>query len=334
MVAKSFGQKQKILYLAKFFLEETDEEHPATMADILAYLSRAGIEAERKSIYSDLEALQLFGLDIITLRGRGGGYFLGERKFQLPEVRLLVDAVQSSRFLTRKKSEELIRKLRSLTSRHQSSALSHNVSVSGRIKTMNESIYRNVDTVSCAIEENKRIRFRYFDWAEGGEKRLRRGGAYYTVSPFFLIWDDENYYLIAVEEESGEKRHFRVDKMLAIEALEEKRRGGELFGDLSPADYEKKTFGMYGGKEERVTLWWSTDLIGVFYDRFGKDIATRKAPGGFLSSHSLMVSPVFYSFLMGFGSKIKILSPQWVQEEFCALAKSALDQYEQKEDTE
>ena len=150
-MAKSSRQKQKILYLAKFFLEETDEDHPASMSDILAYLSRAGIEAERKSIYSDLEELSLFGLDIVTLRGRGGGYFLGERDFQLPEVRLLVDAVQSSRFLTRKKSEELIKKLRSLTSRHQSSALSHTVSVSGRIKTMNESIYRNVDAIGGAI---------------------------------------------------------------------------------------------------------------------------------------------------------------------------------------
>ncbi|MBQ3074605.1 MAG: WYL domain-containing protein [Clostridia bacterium] len=328
---KSSRQKQKILYLAKFFLEETDEDHPATMSDILAYLSRAGIDAERKSIYSDLEELSLFGLDTVTLRGRGGGYFLGERAFQLPEVRLLVDAVQSSRFLTRKKSEELIKKLRSLTSRHQSSALSHTVSVSGRIKTMNESIYRNVDAIGAAIEAGCKIRFRYFEWSPDGEKRLRREGAYYTASPFFLIWDNENYYLIAVEEQSGEKRHFRVDKMLNIEETDSPREGKELLGEVSPADYETRSFGMYGGAEERVTLWWSDSLSGVFYDRFGKDVAVRKDKDGFISSHRLMVSPVFYSFLMGFGGNVKILSPQWVREEFCDLARKSLAPYESEE---
>lgn len=328
---KSSRQKQKILYLAKFFLEETDEEHPASMSDILAYLSRAGIEAERKSIYSDLEELSLFGLDIVTLRGRGGGYFLGERDFQLPEVRLLVDAVQSSRFLTRKKSEELIKKLRSLTSRHQSSTLSHTVSVAGRIKTMNESIYRSVDTISNAIENNKKIRFRYFEWSPEGEKRLRRDGALYTVSPFFLIWDNENYYLIGLDETSGEKRHFRVDKMLSPEEIDSPRQGKELFAELSPADYENRTFGMYGGKEERVTLWWHNSLSGVFYDRFGKDTTVRKDGDGFISSHRLMVSPVFFSFLMGFGGEVKILSPAWVQKEFCDLARKSLSPYESEE---
>ncbi len=328
---KSSRQKQKILYLAKFFMEETDQEHPATMSDILAYLSRAGIEAERKSIYSDLEELSLFGFDIVTLRGRSGGYFLGERNFQLPEVRLLVDAVQSSRFLTRKKSEELIKKLRSLTSRHQSSALSHTVSVAGRIKTMNESIYRNVDAIGNAIEGNHKIRFRYFEWSPEGEKRLRRDGEPYTVSPFFLIWDNENYYLIGLEEKTGEKRHFRVDKMLSLEELDLPRTGQEQFVGISPADYENRTFGMYGGKEERVTLWWHNSLSGVFYDRFGKEIAVRKENDGFISSHRLMVSPLFYSFLMGFGGNVKILSPEWVQKEFCDLARKSLSPYESEE---
>ena len=227
-----------------------------------------------------------------------------------------------------KKSEELIKKLRSLTSRHQSYALSHTVSVAGRIKTMNESIYRNVDAIGSAIEENCKIRFRYFEWSAEGEKRLRRDGGFYTVSPFFLIWDNENYYLIGVEESSGEKRHFRVDKMQNIENTEETRDGKELFGDLTAADYENRTFGMFGGKEEHVTLWWSNSLSGVYYDRFGDARAVRKDGDGFISSHRLMVSPVFYSFLMGFGGKVKILSPQWVQQEFCDLARKSLAPYE------
>lgn len=327
---KSFGQKQKILFLARFFMEETDEKHPASMADILHYLERAGISAERKSIYSDIEELRLFGLDIISSRGKDGGYFLGDRTFELPEVRLLVDAVQSSRFLTRKKSEELIRKLSSLTSRHEGRIISHNVCVAGRIKNMDESIYRNVDAIGCAIEENKKISFSYFEWDPAGKMRMRRGGENYIASPFYLLWDNENYYLIAVEEQSGEKRHFRVDKMLHIEPLEEKREGEELLGSISPADYEKKSFGMFGGKEERVSIWWSEELAGVFYDRFGTDRVVQKSEGGFVSSLSVMVSPVFYSFLMGFGSKVKILSPEWVKEEFISLAESALKPYQER----
>ncbi len=327
---KSFGQKQKILYLARFFLEETDEKHPASMADILNYLERAGISAERKSIYSDIEELRLFGFDIIASRGKDGGYFLGERKFELPEVRLLVDAVQSSRFLTRKKSEELIRKLSSLTSRHEGTVISHNVFVSGRIKNMDESIYRNVDAVSSAIEENKKISFAYFEWDQNGRKKMRRGGERYVASPFYLLWDHENYYLIAAEEKSGEKRHFRVDKMLEIRTLEEKREGKELFAATTPAEYENKAFGMFGGKEERVSVWWHESLAGVFFDRFGTERVVRKSENGFISSLSLMVSPVFYSFLMGFGDRVKILSPEWVKDEFIALAESALKSYKEE----
>jgi predicted DNA-binding transcriptional regulator YafY len=328
---KSFGQKQKILYLARFFMEETDEKHPASMASILNYLERAGILAERKSIYSDIEALRLFGFDIIATRGKDGGYFLGERNFELPEVRLLVDAVQSSRFLTQKKSKALIRKLSSLTSRHEGKILSHNVCVAGRIKNMDESIYRNVDTIANAIEENKKISFSYFEWDASGRKKMRRGGEKYIASPFFLLWDNENYYLIAVEEKSGEKRHFRVDKMIQIEALEDMREGKALLSGISPADYEKKSFGMFGGKEERVSIWWQEELAGVFYDRFGTDCVVQKSEnGGFISSLSVMVSPVFYSFLMGFGDKVKILSPEWVKEEFVALAENALKPYQER----
>ncbi len=328
---KSPGQKLKILYLAKFFLEETDENHIATMPQILSYLKRAGIEAERKSVYSDMEDLELFGFDIVRQRGKNCGYFLGERKFQLPEVRLLVDAVQSSRFLTRKKSEELIDKLRSLASRHEAGVLGHNVFVSGRVKTMNESIYLTVDTLSLAIEEDKMVRFFYYDWDMDGNKALKRNGQAYTVSPYFLLWDDEKYYLVAVDEKTGEKRHFRVDKMEKITLLSEKRKGKEYFKDFSPAVYENKSFGMFGGKEERVTLWWSEDLAGVFYDRFGKESTIRKREGGFLSSHSVLVSPVFFSFLMSFGDKVRITGPDWVKDEFVKHTKSILRSYEKEE---
>ena len=329
-MSRSFGQKQKILLLAKFLLEESDENHPVSVAEMIAHLKNSGISAERKSIYADLEALSTIGMDIVQVKGKKTGYFVGERLFQLPELRLLVDAVQSSRFLTRKKSEELIGKLEVLAGRHEGKKLSHQVFVAGRIKTMNESIYRNVDTLSLAIGEDRKISFRYFEWVPDGSKRFRRDGARYTVSPFHLLWDDENYYLIALAE-SGEKRHFRVDKMEGILPLEEKRQKSEAFSDFDPALYEKKSFGMFGGKEERVTLFCSEKASGVIFDRFGGEIPVRRTEGGILVTVPVFVSPLFYSFVMSFGRDMKIRSPQWVKEEFLALARSAVTAYEERD---
>jgi len=327
---KSFGQKQKILLLAKYLLEESDEDHPVSVAEMIAHLKSAGISAERKSIYADLEALSAIGMDIVQVKGKKTGYFVGERLFQLPELRLLVDAVQSSRFLTRKKSEELIGKLEVLAGRHEGKKLSRQVFVAGRIKTMNESIYRNVDTVSLAIAEDRQISFRYFEWAPDGTKRFRRDGKLYTASPFHLLWDDENYYLIALTE-NGEKRHFRVDKMEGISPLEEKRQGNEVFSEFDPALYEKKTFGMFGGKEERVTLLCRENVCGVIFDRFGGEIPVRKAKDGVFMTVPVFVSPLFYSFVMSFGKDMKIESPRWVKEEFLELARDALLAYEERE---
>lgn len=327
---KHSRQKQKILYLARFLLEETDEEHPATMGDIIASLERQGIRAERKSIYADLEELRTFGLDIIRTRSKTTGYFVGDRTFQLPEVRLLVDAVQSSRFLTRRKSEELISKLQTLLSRGEAKSLSRTVFVAGRIKTMNESIYNNVDAISRAIEEKKKVSFGYFEWDEKGEKRLRRNGERYVVSPYFLVWDDENYYLVAHEEKSGEKRHFRVDKMMQIRVMEEARGGEELFCSVDPAHYEKKTFGMFGGKEERVTLRCDKSVAGVFFDRFGT-LVTRSVSEGFEVTLGVLVSPMFFSWLMGFGDRVKILAPDTVREDFYRHVKAILSVYEKGE---
>ncbi len=327
---RSFGQKQKILLLAKYLMEESDEDHPIGVAEMIAYLKNAGISAERKSIYADLETLGAFGMDIVSVKGKKTGYFVGERLFQLPELRLLVDAVQSSRFLTQKKSEELIGKLEGLASRHEAKKISHQVFVAGRIKTMNESIYRNVDTLSLAIGEDRKISFRYFEWAPDGSKRFRRDGAFYTVSPFHLLWDDENYYLIALTE-SGEKRHFRVDKMESISPLEEKRQGKEMFSDFDPALYEKKSFGMFGGREERVTLFCRERVCGVIFDRFGGEIPVRKAKDGYLVTVPVFVSPLFYSFVMSFGKDMKIRSPKWVKDEFLALARDVISGYEERE---
>ncbi|MBP5289093.1 MAG: WYL domain-containing protein, partial [Clostridia bacterium] len=289
---RTFGQKLKLLTLAKLLSERTDEDHPMTLAQMRTHLARAGINAERKSLYSDLEELQLFGMDIVRVKGKHTGYFLGERDFELPELRLLVDAVQSSRFLTSKKSAELIRKLQTLTSVHQAKSLSRQVTVAGRIKTMNESIYLNVDALSSAMDQDRAVSFLYFEWNSAGKKVPRRDGGRYVVSPYLLHWDNENYYLIGVEENSGAIRHFRVDKMQSIRQTDRERFGKEAFRDLDAAAYEKKTFGMFGGREESVTLFVREELAGVFFDRFGK-LVTRKRDGGFETTVRVMISPPF-----------------------------------------
>ncbi|MBR2353486.1 MAG: WYL domain-containing protein [Clostridia bacterium] len=320
------GQKRKLLYLAKFLLEETDEEHPATMQRMLDFLGAQGIEAERKSIYADLEELRTIGVDVICARGRTTGYFVGERSFQLPEVRLLVDAVQSSRFLTKKKSEELIGKLQGLVSRHQAKSITRQVLVAGRIKTMNESVYTAVDAIGSAMEKDCKIRFRYFEWDGEGNKKLRRNGALYTVSPYFLVWDDENYYLVALEE-NGEKRHFRVDKMLSVEESGERRDKSDAITPEDGADYEKKTFGMFGGRELRVTLSFHESLAGVFFDRFGRELVTRRTGDRLECSVPVAVSPMFYAWLMGFGNRVEVLGPEEVRREFVEMAEGILSVY-------
>lgn len=326
---KSSNQKLKLIYLMKILLERTDEEHGMTTADIIAALAAQGISAERKSIYDDIEALRLFGIDIIkNQNGRGTDYRVVSRDFEMPELKLLVDAVQSSKFITRKKSDELIKKIEGFASIHEARQLHRQVYVANRIKTMNESIYLTVDKIHSAITLNKKITFQYFEWSPKKEKILRHGGALYSVSPWALTWDDENYYLIAYETSSGKIKHYRVDKMLKISVTDDEREGKDLFDGFDMALYSKKTFGMFGGKEETVRLRCKNRMANIIIDRFGAEsIISCVDSEHFEITVKVAISPVFFSWLMNFGSDIKIISPQSVIEDFKNLAREALEQY-------
>ena len=271
-VARSEKQKLKLLYLKQILEEQTDENHPITTQQLVERLAEMGIRAERKSIYSDMACLQEFGMDVCTAHGRGGGYFLASREFELPELKLLVDAVQSSRFLSERKSVELISKLEKLASRYDAGSLRRQVTVSGRVKTMNESIYYNVDDLNNAINQNRQIRFHYFQWNVDKKEEFRHGGAWYHVSPWHLRWDDENYYLIGYDSASREVRHYRVDKMKDICVLDAPREGQDLIADFDAAAYTKRLFGMYGGEAIHVALDAENRIIGILIDRFGNDI--------------------------------------------------------------
>lgn len=324
---KSSNQKLKTLYILDILKAKTDENHGITMQKLLSELESRGVVAERKSVYDDIAVLRdVYGADIHSTRaGAGSEYALVSREFELPELKLLVDAVQSSRFITHKKSMELIKKLETLTGDEGARSLRGQVYVANRIKAMNETIYYNVDAINDAITHNRKITFKYFEWTPEKKKRLRRDGMLYNVSPHALCWDDENYYLVAFDSLSGKMRHYRVDKMLDIAVTDEKREG-EL-GNFDTALYSKRIFGMYGGREERVTVRFENSLAGAVIDRFGADVMMIPHGEYFNVTVDVSVSPTFFSWLTSFGARAEILSPETVVKEFKDRLKCILDKY-------
>lgn len=296
----------------KILLDRTDETHSITMPEIIDALEAYGISAERKSLYNDIENLRVYGLDVIGVQeDRTYSYHIGNRQFELAELKLLVDSVQSAKFITEKKSNELIKKIENLASKYEASQLHRQVFVAGRVKTMNESIYYNVDSIHAAIAGNSRITFKYFKWNVDKDMELRHDGALYEVSPWLLSWNDGYYYLIAYDSVKGIIKHFRVDKMLYIKSNGRKREGEKVFNSLDMAAYTGKMFGMYGGEDERVRLECDNALAGVMIDRFGKDISLiRLDDKKFAVNVEVAVSRQFLAWIIGLGEGVKIVGPQ------------------------
>lgn len=328
-MAKGPRQKMKLLYLMKILLERTDEEHLMTIPQMVEALAEYGIGAERKSLYDDLETLRTFGLDIECRRSRNFGYYVASRTFELPELKLLVDAVQASRFITHKKSEQLIKKIESLTSAGQTRQLERQVYILNRVKTMNESIYYNVDEIHRAISEERQISFLYSEYKLDKKLHPRRDGERYTVSPYLLLWNDGYYYLVAYYERYGGLSHFRVDKMAKI-SLEPERRI-EMGQKLEPAEYANRMFGMFGGDVQGIVMEFDESLVGVVVDRFGRDVPISSAKDGKFTAHlKVAVSPAFFSWVFQFGGKAKIISPPSVAAKLQQAAKETLQLYEKR----
>ena len=300
---KGSNQKFKLYRLAQIMQEKTDDEHYITMPEIMKELAKYDITADRKSIYNDLRDLSVLGIEV---EGEPDGnryhYHVVDRAFELPELKLLVDAIQSSKFITEKKSNALIKKLETLVSKYDAQKLQRQVFVSGRIKTMNESIYYTVDAIHNAISADKKIKFQYYQWNEKKEMELRHSGAWYHISPWGLSWNNENYYLVGYDSEEEKIKHFRVDKMLHIKLSNESRDGKEHFKKLDMADYAKKSFGMFGGKERTVKLLVKNNLAGVIIDRFGKDVMMIPADNEhFTVSVDIHVSKQFLGWVFSLG---------------------------------
>ena len=308
-------QKLKLLYIHKYLCEHSDEEHPVSMEMLLSHLDAQGIAAERKSIYTDMDALRLFGYDIRMTKSKPMGYYIANRDFELPELKLLVDSVQSSQFITEKKTLQLIKKLESLCSAHEAQQIRRQVYVSGRIKHMNESIYYSVDAIHTAIAEDRQIEFKYFDYNIQKKKVHRKSGSIYKISPFALTWDSQNYYMIGYDSEAEIIKHYRVDRMESINVSLEPRSGHGVFDEHDMNIYTHRTFMMFGGEEVTVDMEFENKLIGVVIDRFGKDIfIIPHGENRFRISAPVVVSPQFYAWVFGLGSEAEILAPKEVAE--------------------
>lgn len=325
-MSRQEGQKAKLLVLKNILERKTDEDHPLSVPQLIRALEAEGIRAERKSIYNDIAALRASGVDVELSRGRGGGYYLGSRTFELPELKLLVDAVQASQFITRDKSKKLIRKLEGLTSEAQARKMQRQVFVSGRVKTMNESIYYNVDALHEAIARDRQVQFQYLEWDLRKRRVPRRGGQIYQASPWALAWENANYYLVAYTGEGI--RHYRVDKMKGVRQTELPRQGKAEFSALDLAAYTRKMFGMYGGREEKVTLKCANSLVGVMLDRFGTEaILVPQADETFHLTVPVAVSPQFLGWVCGFGGEVRVIGPATVRREMGRLVQSLADTY-------
>lgn len=314
------GQKARPLALLRILARKTDPDHRLGTPALLRMVEEAGYTAERKSIYNDILALQQEGYDIELARGRNGGYWLASRTFELPELKLLMDAVQASRFITRRKSEQLIRKLEGFASEYEARQMQRQVFVANRVKTMNESIYYNVDALHSAISENRQVSFLYLEWTLQKKKQPRRGGARYVVSPWALAWDNDNYYLIAYEEGRG-IRHYRVDKMSGITPCEAARAGREVFENFDIAAYARRTFGMFGGEEQTVRLRCQNELVGPMLDRFGPSVTLLpRHDGRFDLTVPAVVSPQFLGWVAGFAGGVEVVEPAEVRAQLAQLA--------------
>lgn len=324
---KPANQRIRLMMLLNLLREETDEQHPLSVPTIVKRLADKGVTIERKSVYDYLDALQSLGYDIL-FRHRYG-YYLGEREFQLAELELLVDAVQASKFITPQKTTDLIEKLSRHASRYQAVSLQRQVYSAGKSKSINERIYYAIDAIYQAIAQDVQITFLYFDYDRKRQKAYRRNGQPYTVSPFALVRDSDNYYLIAYDPDAQQLRHYRADKMEQINALEDiPREGHALFEAESPAKYVNRHFGMFRGEEEAVLLRCQDWIAHILIDRFGDDVHFYSDTGDtFRASVRVMVSPQFFGWLFGLSGGAEIIEPAHVREQYRDYLSKELEKY-------
>ena len=333
------GRKIKLLELRRLLEEETDPEHGLNATQISARLKAKDIPAGIKAIYDDIHALNYFfqprdkrkaaRAPHIELDENGGGYYLDNRLFSVADLKLIIDAVKASRFLTEQKTQELVEGLRTLCSRHQAQSLRREVIVTNRVKNMNESIHRSVEFLTVAIEKGVQIRFKYFDYDVKQERVYRKKGGFYTISPYNLIYSDDNYYLLAYDPELAQFRTYRVDRMAYLGLTDKPREGQDALAALNLENYQKQTFSMYGGDVKHVTLRVSNRMMGAIIDKFGRqNYAHPVDDRHFEVTVPVAVSPQFYGWVFGLKNYVTIVSPQDVVEGMKEHLRAVMKRYE------
>lgn len=312
------GSQCGLLLLQRYLYEHTDDRHPVSVSDILAFWQEHGIQVGCKSVYSAIEALQSSGMDIVCVKSTQNRYFVGARLFELPELKLLVDAVESSRFITARKSERLIEKLGKLTSKSYAYQLDRHIYMDGTVKPENECIYYSVDKLHSAIQEKRQITFQYFEYTPQKEKVLKHDGYRYQFSPYVLIWSRDYYYAVGWSNKHEKLAQFRVDRITAVELS---NQAAVLAPDFDPAEYVQKVFGMYPDALRTVELLCDNETMRSVIDRFGEDAATETVDQGhFKVTVEVAPSPPFFAWVFTFCGRIRILSPAEVLDEMRGMA--------------
>lgn len=318
----SIRNKQRPFRLLKYLYENTDEEHPISTTELVRIFVAEDAHAKRKTVKDDIDVLVGEGFDVVTVRGRNNSFFLGTRKFELPEVKLLIDTVSSSRFISAEKSETLINKLTDMMSRHQAEKVCRHLYTAEHVKADNKQIYYIVDAVTDAINEGKKIRFQYFDYDGKKEKCLRHDGSEYSVSPYALVWDDSHYYMCGYSDSKQMIVNYRVDRMCNTEIKDEKAVA--LPEGFSMDDYVRKQFHMFAGDEIEVVLECRDDMMKYIIDQFGEEVETRKvSEDTFQAKVHVADSPTFYGWVFPFEGKIQIVEPEEIREKYRSMVKAA-----------
>jgi len=331
IIARGINQKLKLLYLYRILNEQTDENSALNATELIAELKKYGVTAERKSIYDDIEALRLFGLDVNISSDHGRGYFVGERLFQLSEIKMLIDIIQAAKFISESKSVQLIEKISTLVPINDRKNLRHQIVVANRVKSLNEAVYYSIDNLYRAIEQKHQVRFKYYTWDIRKNKLYKNRGQYYYVNPISLMWADEKYYLVAYDDFAAKLKHYRVDKMESVEVCDEyiSRPVREL--KFNAADYAKRSFNMFGGEIKEVTLRGNIDAVGIIFDRFGRDVfVVPREDGAFSVTVKVAVSPQFFSWVFGLGDLLTLEGPADIIEVYCDMCRKAISDLDRK----
>ena len=324
--------KPRILYLQKILLERTDEENPLSTTQLINILNdEYGISAHRTTVTKDIAALQEFGMDIVTIHSTQSKYFVASRKFELPELKLLIDAVESSKFITKKKSETLIEKIHTMTSPGQVAKLKRNNYVVNRIKPDNEQIYYIIDAINDAINAGKQISFQYYDYTGLKKKVLKNKGEVYKLSPYKLLWCGDYYYVLGYSEKKSKVINFRVDRIASKPEILDKDIV-PMPDDFDIENYTKEVFFMFSGEKVLVDLRCDNSLMKTMVDRFGEDVTTLAYDmTSFRVQTEVSASPTFFGWVFGFNGKVQILAPESVKEQYRQMISKADENMQESE---